>query len=123
MKDTVPFDNEQAKNYISAHTPKAALYEQLAEEASELAMASLKYARILRGDNPTPISAESALKAVTEEYSDIHCAAYLLGLAPDTDCVAYKLERWYKRVREKERKWAEDIRAIILEESQQLMRT
>ena len=32
----------------------AATYEMLAEECSELAQACLKYARILRGENPTP---------------------------------------------------------------------
>ena len=31
-----------------------AMLEQLAEECSELAQASLKYARLLRGENPTP---------------------------------------------------------------------
>ena len=31
-----------------------AVLEQLAEECSELAQASLKYARLLRGENPTP---------------------------------------------------------------------
>lgn len=33
---------------------KPAMFEQLAEEATELAQATLKMARKLRGENPTP---------------------------------------------------------------------
>ncbi len=33
-----------------------AVYEQLAEECSELAKAALKMARILRNENPTPVT-------------------------------------------------------------------
>lgn len=38
---------------------KAAMLEQLAEEAAELAQAALKCARIERGENPTPVTMET----------------------------------------------------------------
>lgn len=36
-----------------------AMHEQLAEEATELAKEALKMARILRGENPTPVTMET----------------------------------------------------------------
>ena len=39
---------------------EAAVLEQLAEECTELAKASLKLARILREENPTPVTRDEA---------------------------------------------------------------
>ena len=39
-----------------------AMYEQLAEEANELAHAAQKMARIQRGENPTPVTDEALKK-------------------------------------------------------------
>ena len=50
---------------------KPALLEQLAEECTELAQASLKYARVLRGENPTPVSAGDARMELIEEMADV----------------------------------------------------
>ena len=71
----IPFNTELALSQSIDHdykvdSPKdidivreigsAAALEQLAEEASELTKASLKMARIIRGDNPTPVAYEEA---------------------------------------------------------------
>lgn len=48
-----------------------AMLEQLAEECNELAHAALKYARLMRGDNPTPMSEESCFEALDEETADV----------------------------------------------------
>lgn len=55
------------KDYIG--TP--ALLEQFAEECAELAQASLKYARKLRGENPTPKNVGEILDNFHEEIADV----------------------------------------------------
>lgn len=50
---------------------KPATLELLAEECSELAQAALKYARILRGENPTPVTEDEAVSHLTEEIADV----------------------------------------------------
>ena len=56
----------------------AAMYEMLAEECSELAQAALKYARIIRRENPTPVSEDDAHENLIEEFTDvIQCAEEL----------------------------------------------
>ena len=57
-----------------------AMLEQAAEEASELAKAALKYARILFNENPTPVTKDKAFNDLTEEYSDFILCAEELGL-------------------------------------------
>ena len=42
------------REHVKECIGEAALYEQMAEECTELAQALLKKARKLRGDNPTP---------------------------------------------------------------------
>ena len=46
---------------IAKKLTKAAVLEQMSEEAAELAQAALKYARILRGENPTPVTEREAM--------------------------------------------------------------
>ena len=50
---------------------RPAMLEQLAEEASELAKAALKLARIERDENPTPVTKDEAEMNLTEEYTDV----------------------------------------------------
>ena len=80
--------------------PRAAIYEQLAEEAAELAKAALKYARILRAENPTPIEPTEAFKAVEEEYSDVVLLTRVLHISPKERIISDKMERWNKRLNE-----------------------
>lgn len=83
-----------------------AVLEQLAEECAELAQASLKYARLLRGDNPTPKTEQECLEAVTEEMADVELCNSLLmgGDYVDFDAVMELIEvkdkRWHDRIRE-----------------------
>lgn len=79
---------------------RAALYEQLAEECSELAQASLKMARIIRGENPTPVTEQEAFSNVIEELSDVSLCADALEIDPDYNIMQNKEQRWEKRIRE-----------------------
>ena len=78
----------------------AAVYEQLAEESAELSKAALKCARIVRGENPTPMTLEEALANLKEEYTDTVLVADELGIRPDYAIYAEKLGRWYDRLKE-----------------------
>lgn len=77
----------------------AAMYEQLAEESAELAKAALKKARILRGENPTPITTEEADANVQEEFSDVITCAEELDLKEDRDVMKMKKLRFIERTR------------------------
>ena len=80
---------------------KADLYEQLAEEAAELAQAANKMARVLRGTNPTPKTEEEARNSLIEEYTDVvNVGTNILDIHPDWLIGDYKLYRWKKRLEE-----------------------
>ena len=82
---------------------KPALLEQLAEECTELAKAALKQARILRGDNPTPVTEIEAYKNVIEEYTDVIQVAIELDLSIDHAQLIRKDKRWNERIDNKEK--------------------
>lgn len=77
---------------------KASIYEQLAEEAVELAHAAQKMSRILRDENPTPLTLEFVEHSVFEEFNDILLVADLIGLCPDQEFQRGKLTRWINRL-------------------------
>ena len=83
-----------------------AVLEQLAEECSELAQASLKYARLLRGENPTPKTEQECLESLTEEMADVELCISILMIAGhvNSDAVMELIEvkdkRWHKRIQE-----------------------
>lgn len=77
---------------------RAAMLEQLAEEAAELAQAALKAARILRGDNPTPVTLKEAEEHLVEEYTDVYQCAMELDVPVDWAQIARKGERFAKRI-------------------------
>lgn len=79
---------------------EAALLEQLAEESAELAKAALKQARILRGNNPTPVTLEEAAANVQEEFTDVCHCAYELMIERDFAQMSRKQERWIGRIQE-----------------------
>ena len=78
-----------------------AMLEQTAEEATELAQALLKAARVIRAENPTPITRDKASAMVTEEYSDLIACTRDLGLQYDEELEDRKHarfeERWQNR--------------------------
>ncbi len=84
--------------YIRDTLPEAALYEQLAEECCELAPACQKQARLLRGENPTPLTQKDVDGMIEEEYTDVMLLCNMLGLAIDHDIYYNKIDRWAERL-------------------------
>lgn len=74
-----------------------ALYEQLAEECSELAQACLKKARKLRDENYTPKTMEEINENLEEEYTDVQLSANACGLLTNWNTAHEKAVRWIKR--------------------------
>lgn len=88
-----------------AQNGEAALLEQLAEECLELGHAALKRARVIRGENPTPVTAEEAKQNLTEEPADVELCldVYRQGFGLDTDDVLhFKAARWAVRLEKAE---------------------
>ena len=80
--------------------PTPALYEQLAEECTELGKAALKMARVLRKENPTPVTFNEASTMICEELSDCFTVCLVLGIDPDIKIIMEKMRRWVDRLRE-----------------------
>lgn len=78
------------------------LFLMLAEEASELAHSALKYARVIGGRNPTPVSMAQAVRSVIEEFSDLKLCADVAGLYCDDGIYNQKLSRWIERLEEQD---------------------
>lgn len=90
---------------IVEHIGVPALLEQLAEECCELAQASLKMARKLRDENPTPKSIEDIRDNLVEEIADVDVC--LDRIEDETDIVDRltlatieidKKKRWKERL-------------------------
>lgn len=77
---------------------EAAEYELLAEEGAELAKAALKVARIIRGENPTPITMDEAMANLVEEYTDVFIVSKDLNLNIDLETMAKKVQRGLYRL-------------------------
>ena len=77
--------------------PQPALYEQMAEECSELSQALLKKSRKLRNENYTPKSYSEINDNIVEEYTDVVLCAMVLFLTADDDILSEKLDRWIFR--------------------------
>lgn len=94
---------ETACAYIVGTVPQGEIMAQLAEEATELAHATLKLRRALEGTkNPTPVDLPAAIVAVREEIADVWLVAQLLGLDRNPDeieaIMTRKLLRWADRL-------------------------
>ena len=77
--------------------PEPALYEQLAEECSELAQAALKKARKLRNENYTPKTMDEIDADILEEYNDVRLCTMALNLSDNPWAITNKLNRWIRR--------------------------
>lgn len=88
--------------FILSKIGTAAMYEQLAEECAELSKACLKKARIIRGNNPTPVTYEEADSAIIEEFTDVIHVSNILGLdqQKNFEQIHRKQKRWIKRILE-----------------------
>lgn len=87
--------------FIRANLPQEEQLAQLAEEATELAQAALKYRRTLDGTNPARISTDEAFERLLEEVADVELSLMVLGIpynAQDADhiceIIAEKMARW-----------------------------
>lgn len=89
-------------NFIRKAVPAPARYEQLAEECTELAQAALKVARHIRGENPTPKDPAQIFCDFLEEVSDVILCLDCVNMNPDLLSMERKLNRWYKRICEKQ---------------------
>lgn len=74
--------------YIISHSSEASLYEQLAEEAVELAHAAQKIARYLRGEQPL---ADDFDLEKTKTRSDISHANLTSSLMKESDLKCMKI--------------------------------
>lgn len=83
---------------------KPAMLEQLAEESSELTKAALKLARVLRCENPTPVTLADAQKNLVEEFTDVFQCAAELKIEPDLKQVLSKQKRFLERWKEQKAK-------------------
>ena len=90
------------RKYVKECIGEAALYEQMAEECTELAQALLKKARKLRGDNPTPRTMEEIDASIEEEFTDVQICADMLKLDANNNIYNGKVLRWAGRVDAKE---------------------
>ena len=90
---------------IDAMTP-AAVLEQLAEECAELGQAALKLARVLRNENPTPVTESEAIKQFREELGDVRLVIKvieneMIGKIDTSDIEVTKAQRWLNRLKRK----------------------
>ena len=75
---------------------------QLAEECGELSAAVLKLVRIRRDKSPTPMTEIEALGRIEEELTDVRVCLDVIGdQLWRSDLYAYKMSRWYDRLKER----------------------
>ena len=89
-----------AQHYVHSKLDRKVLIMQLAEEASELSQACLKYIRSLEGTNPcAEHDPEAYMNNIIEEYSDVSNAAEVAWIHLDYEIIASKAERWAERLK------------------------
>lgn len=90
-------------NLIVSKIGLPATLEQLAEEGAELSKAALKLARVIRGENPTPVGYCQAVDSLLEEAADVrNCLNVLVDAFPSLvnteQAENEKLNRWRDRL-------------------------
>lgn len=82
---------------------EAAILEQLAEECAELTKAALKLSRVMRKENPTPVTVNKAFDNLVEEIGDVRLLLrvtdFMYDGIPTQDMEEYKLQRWKNRIK------------------------
>lgn len=76
---------------------RAAMYELLAEECSELAQMALKAARLERQENPCGMTPKEVYAGLREETTDVFLCMTELKLYMDPDIFRQKVTRFNKR--------------------------
>lgn len=91
---------KELTSYIQQTLDDRTLWEQLAEEGTELSKAALKFIRAAGySNNPTPISAAQAFADVKEELQDVLHVCSILGLIDNVEVDKEKLKRWVRRIK------------------------
>lgn len=89
-----------AQKYVHDNLDRKEIIMQLAEEASELSQACLKYIRALDGKNPfTEFDPEFYMNRIIERYSCVLNAAETARIYIDYEIVVNKAERWADRLK------------------------
>lgn len=97
-------EKDMGNKPIYEYIGKPALLEQLGEEACELGQASLKMARYIRDENPTPKTAFDVTKDLVEEVADVLVCieelrtADLINDEVINTMKEIKRTRWYERL-------------------------
>lgn len=89
------------KKIVETKLDRRTLYEQLAEECSELAQAALKCIRAEKlSNNVTPAFAHEAYANLFEEIDDVLIVLYCLGIKVSTSDISDspKWKRWAERL-------------------------
>ena len=112
MSRKLKYHENQYRNFIYENTTKASQYEQVAEEAVELAHVAQKIARILRGEQPVAegVTFESEFEKFIEEYADVELSVFITETIASgyndvdqkfLDIQDEKLLRWCEQIEEK----------------------
>ena len=87
--------------FIRERLPREELLAQLAEEATELAQAALKYRRALDGKNPARVDVEYAFLAMLGEIADVGLALQALAIPEDDVAMSFIQET----IQDKTKRW------------------
>ena len=96
--------NRELRQNIADFLSEESLLEQLIEESGELIQSASKRLRILRGENPTPVTEEKNYSNLVEELADITTVAQVYEAKRDitsleiTEAESDKLKRWATRL-------------------------
>lgn len=84
--------------YMRDRIGDAAMLEQLAEECAELGQAALKLARIVRNENPTPVTEGRASAMILEEAADVLICMDEVGVfdRPEMPRIAHEKRERFK---------------------------
>lgn len=93
-------DFKYEDEFVRQNVPKAAVWEQLAEELGEMQHHALKAARSHRGENPTPCQVRDELIECEKELGDVLNCVRLLELHYDETEMKLKMIRWWKRIKD-----------------------
>lgn len=94
---------EEKRNFIRKKLGVRDALVQLGEECSELSAIVFKLIRKIDETNPTPLSFSEIMEKVDEEITDVMlCLDIMHEVFGDMELYRRKLDRWVKRLEEKE---------------------
>ena len=103
ISDNVKDSMEEKRIYIREKLSVMDALVQLGEECSELSAIVFKLIRKIDETNPTPLSFSEINQRVDEEVTDVMlCLDVIGGVFGDMELYRKKLDRWVKRLEEKE---------------------